>query len=116
MSQLVYCTNCKIFYKEFITYKIGVIHISISIYIVIITRKTCSLPATVYIIPKFSTKLTKQTKRLFYFFFYQSLLSHEYSQNSRGREGAIFYSTVPLPPAHEQSGIYYNFAYEMTIK
>ena len=23
------------------------------------------------------------------------------SQDSRGREGAIFYSTLPLPPAHE---------------
>ena len=28
------------------------------------------------------------------------------SQDSRGREGTIFYSTLPLPPAHEQSDIY----------
>ena len=27
------------------------------------------------------------------------------SQDSRGREGTIFYSTLPLPPAHEQSDI-----------
>ena len=25
------------------------------------------------------------------------------SQDSRGREGTVFYSTVPLPPAHEHS-------------
>ena len=28
------------------------------------------------------------------------------SQGSRGREGTIFYSTLPLPPAHEHSDIY----------
>ena len=28
------------------------------------------------------------------------------SQDSRGREGTIFYSTLPLPPAHEHSDIY----------
>ena len=28
------------------------------------------------------------------------------SQNSRGREGTIFYSTLPLPLAHEHWGIY----------
>ena len=28
------------------------------------------------------------------------------SQDSRGREGAIFYSTLPLPPAHKHSDIY----------
>ena len=27
-------------------------------------------------------------------------------QDSRGREGAIFYSILPLPPAHEHSDIY----------
>ena len=27
-------------------------------------------------------------------------------QGSRGREGTIFYSTLPLPPAHEYSDIY----------
>ena len=28
------------------------------------------------------------------------------SQDSRGREGMIFYSTLPLPPAHEHSDNY----------
>ena len=28
------------------------------------------------------------------------------SQDSKGREGTIFYSTLPLPPAHEHSDIY----------
>ena len=28
------------------------------------------------------------------------------SQDSRGREATIFYSTLPLTPAHEHSGIY----------
>ena len=28
------------------------------------------------------------------------------SQDSSGREGIIFYSTLPLPPAHEHSDIY----------
>ena len=28
------------------------------------------------------------------------------SQDSRGREGAFFYSTLPLPPPHEHSDIY----------
>ena len=28
------------------------------------------------------------------------------SQDSRGREGTIFYSTLPHPPAHEHSNIY----------
>ena len=29
------------------------------------------------------------------------------SQDSRGREGTIFYSNLPLPPAHEHSDIYF---------
>ena len=28
------------------------------------------------------------------------------SQDNRGRKGTIFYSSLPLPPAHEHSGIY----------
>ena len=28
------------------------------------------------------------------------------SHNGRGREGTIFYSTLPLPPAHKHSDIY----------
>ena len=34
------------------------------------------------------------------------------SQDSRGREGTTFYSTLPLPPAHKHSHIC-NFACEM---
>ena len=30
----------------------------------------------------------------------------ENSQDSRGREGTVFYSPLPLPPAHEHSVIY----------
>ena len=38
---------------------------------------------------------------------YQGFLSDiDDSQDSRGREGTIFYSTLPLPPAHEHSDIY----------
>ena len=31
---------------------------------------------------------------------------HWHSQDSSGKEGTIFYSTLPLPSAHEHSGIY----------
>ena len=31
------------------------------------------------------------------------------SQDSKGREGTIFYSTLPLPPAHEHWDIYLQF-------
>ena len=31
------------------------------------------------------------------------------SQDSRGREGTFFYSTLPLPPAHKHSDIYLHF-------
>ena len=43
------------------------------------------------------------------FFFFLSGFSFtdtDNSQDSRGREGTIFYSTLPLPPAHEHSDIY----------
>ena len=46
----------------------------------------------------------------FFFFFYQGFLSQtlntDDSQDSRGREGTFFYSTLPLPPAQEHSDIY----------
>ena len=39
--------------------------------------------------------------------FYQgSFTDTDDSQNSRGREGTIFYSILPLPPAHEHSEIH----------
>ena len=43
------------------------------------------------------------------FFFFLSGFSFtdtDDSQDSRGREGTIFYSTLPLPPAHEHWDIY----------
>ena len=50
------------------------------------------------------------------FFFFQGFpfTDTDDSQDSRGREGIIFYSTLPLPPAHEHSDIVCNFACEMT--
>ena len=63
-----------------------------------------------------SCKLGKNTVRfahvlLFHFislFFLSgfSFTDTDDSQDSRGREGTIFYSTLPLPPAHEHSEIY----------
>ena len=42
---------------------------------------------------------------LFVFFFLIKSDTDD-SQDSRGREGTIFYFTLPLPPAHEHSDIY----------
>ena len=45
---------------------------------------------------------------IFFFFFSTRIFFTDthHSQDSRGREGIIFYSTLPLPPAHEHSDIY----------
>ena len=46
---------------------------------------------------------------IFLFFFYQSGFSFtdtNNSQDSREREGGIFYSTLPVPPTHEHQDIY----------
>ena len=45
---------------------------------------------------------------VFFFFFLSgfSFTDTDDSQGSRGREGTIFYSTLPLPPAHEHSDNY----------
>ena len=46
-------------------------------------------------------------RSLFFFFLSGlSLTATDNSQDSRERKGTIFYSTLPLPPAHEQSDIY----------
>ena len=44
----------------------------------------------------------------YYYFFLSgfSFTGTDDSQDSRGREGTIFYSTLPLPPAHKHSDIY----------
>ena len=41
-----------------------------------------------------------------YFFFYQDFLSRTPAGDSNWREGTIFYSTLPFPPAHEHSDTY----------
>ena len=46
------------------------------------------------------------TKVTFYFSIRVFFTDTDDSQDSRGREGTIFYSTLPLPPAHEHSDIY----------
>ena len=43
---------------------------------------------------------------LFFFLSGFSFTDIDDSQGSRGREGTIFYSTLPLPPPHEHSDIY----------
>ena len=44
---------------------------------------------------------------IFLFFSIRVFFTHtDDSQDSRGREGTIFYSTLPLPPAHEHWDIY----------
>ena len=47
-------------------------------------------------------------KSNFFFFFLSgfSITDTDDSQDSRGMEGTFFYSTLPLPPAHEHSDIY----------
>ena len=45
-----------------------------------------------------------QNRRLMFVFFFLSGFSFtdtDDSQDSRGRKGTIFYSSLPLPPAHE---------------
>ena len=42
----------------------------------------------------------------FFFLSGFSFTDTDYSQDSRGREGTIFYSTLPLPPTHEHSDTY----------
>ena len=46
---------------------------------------------------------TKDLLNWFFFFFIRVFFTDtDDSQDSRGREGIIFYSTLPLPPAHER--------------
>ena len=49
----------------------------------------------------------RRNLRVFFFFSIRvSFTDTDDSQDSRGREGAIFYSTLPLPPALAHSDIY----------
>ena len=45
---------------------------------------------------------------IFFFSIGFSLKNTDNSQDIRGRERTIFYSTLPLPPNHEYSGIYWQ--------
>ena len=47
--------------------------------------------------------------QIFFFLSGFSFTDTDDSQDSMGREGTIFYSTLPLPPAHEHSGTYLQF-------
>ena len=53
-----------------------------------------------------SQKFQLERKRTFFFLSGFSFTDTDDSQDSRGREGPIVYSTLPLPPAHEHSDIY----------
>ena len=52
------------------------------------------------------TMLVSTKLRGLFFLSGLSFTDTDNSQDSRGREGAIFYSTLSLPPAHEHSDIY----------
>ena len=56
---------------------------------------------------KWTEKIIISILHPFFFFFFLSQFSFtDDSQDSRGREGTIFYSTLPLLPAHEHWDIY----------
>ena len=56
-----------------------------------------------------------QLSRYEVFFSMRIFTDTDDSQDGRGREGTIFYSTLPLPPAHEHSGTYLQLCIEMAI-
>ena len=53
----------------------------------------------------FAVFRSKSSERLFFLSKF-SFTDTDNSQDSRGREGTIFFSTEPLPPAHKHSDIY----------
>ena len=58
--------------------------------------------------PPLDTVISEIT-HFFFFFFYLGFLSRTLTTHRTAREGrgeTIFYSTLPLPPAHEHSDIY----------
>ena len=68
-----------------------------------------SLVTTFYLTIIENRSKTSSTLLSYYGFFLLSGFSFtgtDNSQGCRGREGTIFYSTLPLPPAHEHSDIY----------
>ena len=87
--------------------------------LVIISSKTIRLNSLIEInksirheiksIISHNESLAEYEKKKKVFFFYLSGFSftdNDNSQDSRGREGTFFYSTLPLPPAHKHSDIY----------
>ena len=65
-------------------------------------------PASIYLL-KVNKRNTKTGCVVFFLFFFLSWFSFtdtDDSQGSRGREGTIFYSFIPLPPAHKHRDIY----------
>ena len=63
------------------------------------TRKTINFK-------KKEMKLLTNKQQEFFFLSGFSFTDTDESQDSKGREGTIFYSTLLLPPAHEHSDIY----------
>ena len=59
-------------------------------------------------IPTQNKRTNSNTTVLDNFFFLSgfSFTDTDHSQGSRGKEGTIFYSTLPFPPAHEHSDSY----------
>ena len=53
-----------------------------------------------------NNKDTRRTSLVFLFSIRVFFTDIDFSQDSRGRERTIFYSTLPLPPAHEHRDIY----------
>ena len=53
-----------------------------------------------------NNKDTRRTSLVFLFSVRVFFTDIDFSQDSRGRERTIFYSTLPLPPAHEHRDIY----------
>ena len=53
-----------------------------------------------------NNKDTRRTSLVFLFSIRVFFTDTDFSQDSRGRERTIFYSTLPLPPAHEHRDIY----------
>ena len=66
-------------------------------------------PSSIFKLGKISGPIFSYSKRsrdefILYIFFLSgfSFTDTDNSQDSRGREGTIFYSTLPLPPAYER--------------
>ena len=61
------------------------------------------------------TENVKTTHYGIFFLLGFSFTATDDSQDSKGREGTIFYSTLPLPPADEHSDIYLQLCIKLCI-